>query len=168
MNLSLDELQSEVSEWAEENFPGQPPVNPERGIYEELGEFAEAAESGDMEAIEDAIGDVVIYCCDFTAKRDLPLSECIQAVDEDDLWLSSNTSSLLLYAAGRIAHSELKLDQEIREDDDDVGDEATMKGVGLLLLYLNQISGIFGTTIDRCVERAWGEVSEREWDSGYK
>jgi NTP pyrophosphatase (non-canonical NTP hydrolase) len=84
--LDLGELQAEVLSWSVRNFGEQPSSRLLLGLVEELGELCHAhlkQEQGirTSEAHEaarvDAVGDVVIFLCDYCARTGLSLEGCI-------------------------------------------------------------------------------------------
>lgn len=101
----FDLLQDEVSEWALKNFGPQPIHRPVMGVSEEVGELAEAAlsllkvvaasgrlshaqlkkeqgirggEEKYLAAAENAVGDIIIYLCDYCSKAKLSIAGAIQ------------------------------------------------------------------------------------------
>ncbi len=84
--ISLRQLQSEVGEWSYDNFGLQQSYRPLLGIGEELGELNHAhlkreqgirGKQDYREAQMDAIGDLVIYLCDYCAKEGIDLSDAV-------------------------------------------------------------------------------------------
>lgn len=91
--LDIDKFQKHVYEWQSINFPQSP--GPEiaadrmfKGIVEELGELAHAdlkqaqgiRTNEDHDAARlDAIGDMVVYICQYCSERGIVISEAILA-----------------------------------------------------------------------------------------
>ena len=72
--MTIEEIQQEVAAWVSHNFPNHHSWHPILGMQEELGELSHAylkrtqgvrtTENHDA-AIEDAVGDLLIYLLDF-------------------------------------------------------------------------------------------------------
>lgn len=85
--MDLGILQEEVREWSTRNFVDQPSYMPLLGVGEEVGELNHAFlkklqnirmdESHD-ENMRDAIGDIIIYLCDFCSRENISLALCIE------------------------------------------------------------------------------------------
>lgn len=83
----LRRLQIEQRAWTEKNFGERPAWHPLLGLVEEIGELAHAylkREQGirgtraeHNEAIRDAIGDIVIYLCDFCSREHIDLQDAV-------------------------------------------------------------------------------------------
>jgi NTP pyrophosphatase (non-canonical NTP hydrolase) len=83
------QYQSEISEWSKANF-NQDPIDPLLGIGEEVGELMHAVlkqrqgirKGSDPEAtkalIEDSLGDLFIYMCDFCSRNNIDLEFAIR------------------------------------------------------------------------------------------
>lgn len=69
---------------------------------------------------------------------------------------------------GELNHSELKQLQGIRDEDNDVGDEATKDSVGDIVIYLMDFCARRGISMADCVDMASEEVLDREWDADVK
>lgn len=84
--MTLKQLQAEVKEWTEHNFPNAEKVDPVLGVAEETGELCHAilkmkqgiriSEDHVGEAI-DAIGDIVIYLADVCNKYGFDLESVV-------------------------------------------------------------------------------------------
>lgn len=97
--LTFDDLHilvEEHKEWANENFPGQPPEWCIMGATEELGELCHSElklnqgirlEEDDVgeEATQDAVGDIIIYLMDFCQRRDIDFVSCLESASEEVL-----------------------------------------------------------------------------------
>lgn len=88
--MKLNELQEEVHQWSGSNFDQHDPINPLLGIVEEIGELCHAVlkrrqnirMDEDHDANErDAIGDIVVFLCDYCSMQGLSLSGCV-----DETW----------------------------------------------------------------------------------
>lgn len=89
-NMHLFQLQTEVKEWSERNFPNNKVHQPLLGALEELGELAHAhlkqeqGIRGDQHAAKaDAVGDIIIYLADYCARNELCLAECVRTAWEE-------------------------------------------------------------------------------------
>lgn len=153
--MTYAQLQAEQWEWARERFgperSASKALQPFTGVVEELGELDEAALRGDVNAIEDAIGDTVIYLCDLCNRMNWQMPG-VRA-----LTLQCHSQTALL---GRLAHSVLKTAQGIRQNEDHaaVGHEA----IYWLLDQLDNVAAHWhiGDALS-CAETAWQEVSQR-------
>jgi NTP pyrophosphatase (non-canonical NTP hydrolase) len=184
--MKLNDLQQQVGEWAKMNFDNNhskvdrcsavgpsdtilKEVAPLLGIFEELGEFAE----GDMfgtkvvdqrEKQRDALGDVGIYLCDFTSRLGIPLEEVANATPS--FTYRMHPYQLLLYAAGRIAHANLKHHQGIRGMDQPIHYDTEMRSrLGDFINLLKTVSStalgedFWSITVD-----TWEKiVAKRNW-----
>lgn len=166
----FESLQSEVGEWSQENFPGQPDVNPYLGSSEETGELADALSLDDQPDEEelDAVGDILVYLADFCAIRGLDYQDCYERVDEverqhDDFFRE------MFSARGKLDRSVLKQRQGIRLDEDRVGESAEIQALARILNCLEDFAESRGYTLEDAIRNAWyDEVIDREWDSSYK
>ena len=101
--LTFGQLQKEHKEWADRNFPNNKPHTPLLGLMEELGEMADVvlatsivgriahshlkAEQGirgskeqHAAKIKDAIGDMLVFLCNYCTRNDYDLQEIIEEV----------------------------------------------------------------------------------------
>jgi len=93
MSVNLRDLQKEVGEWSRQNFPNNKSYHPLLGVVEEVGELSHAhlkSEQGirgtkveHITAKIDAIGDIIIYLCDYCERNGLVLDACIGATWEE-------------------------------------------------------------------------------------
>lgn len=92
----LRQLESELGEWADENFPGQPAEWCLMGATEELGELNHSElkqlqgirlDEDDVgeEATKDAVGDVVIYLIDFCNRKGIDFTDSLKMASEEVL-----------------------------------------------------------------------------------
>lgn len=85
-SMTLAGVQAELRPWQEHNFPGSSPWEPLVGVAEEVGELSHAFlkrhqrirlnEDHDAK-IRDALGDVLIYLCDFANREGVDLDEVL-------------------------------------------------------------------------------------------
>lgn len=88
-NLDLAAFQYDVGQWAERNFGEVQPIQPLLGMVEELGELCHAIlkhqqgirgfedEATVRVAIEDAVGDLMVYAANFMNRHGLSLERAI-------------------------------------------------------------------------------------------
>lgn len=89
------QYQDEVTTWSRANFPSQDPIDPLLGITEEVGELNHAVlkqrqgirNGSDPRAtkalIEDALGDIFIFMCDFAQRNNIDLEFVIKDTWEE-------------------------------------------------------------------------------------
>lgn len=92
MTSNLNYVQKHLKPWQEHNFPDRPDWQPLLGIGEEVGElnhaFLKRAQdirgSADAHtlAIKDALGDILIFMCDFANSQGLNLENILA-----DTWM---------------------------------------------------------------------------------
>ena len=87
--IDLQEIQQQQADWSFRNFGNQPSTQPLLGIVEEVGELSHAVlkraqgirtNEDHQAAIDDAVGDIVIYLMDFCSKEGINLETAIQTV----------------------------------------------------------------------------------------
>jgi len=167
------QLQDEVAAWSERNFPSSigRPDRPILGIFEELGELAEALWKRRREEAGDAIADTAIYMADACAKLGWDMStivaDALLAADNDALDESDprDVCSTLLVLVGKAAHHYLKSAQQIRTNED--------HAAGLRAAFVQIVSTIWDcwdeTRVDRDipfdqgVKAVWEKVRRRNW-----
>ena len=154
--MNLKQLQSEHNEWAERNFGAHEAWQPLVGMIEELGELAEARREGNVPKILDAIGDVMIFMCDFCS--------CV-SFDFDELVAGKRTKIFnddLRIWAGKLCHHFLKKHQGIRGK----ADEHT-QDIRIILHYIIGILDnqcvLLGTSVERVTVDTWQTVKVRDW-----
>ena len=90
MDKTLKQIQLEVFKWSRYNFGGQPAHRPLLGVVEEIGELshvflkeeqgirlASETEQQRFEKEKDSLGDIMIYLCDYAARRGIDLQEAL-------------------------------------------------------------------------------------------
>jgi len=85
-------------------------VAPLMGMTEEIGELLEADTAGDMEAVEDAVGDILIYLADWCYRESFSFPE-IQSILQQS---PEKHLKQLGIACGKLYHAKLKRCQGIR------------------------------------------------------
>lgn len=167
-------LETEVGEWSEDNFGGQPDHYPFLGTGEEAGELADDIDLGapPNEAELDAVGDILVYAADFCYRRGLDYQAAYEAAQDrtpvhDDFWREWTA------ARGQLERSILKQlqgidDAEKYADGSRVGHDAEQQALARVLCGLVDLADDRGYTLEECVEVAWyDEVIDREWDSDF-
>lgn len=88
--MTIRELQTDVGEWSRKNFPRNSAIEPALGLVEEVGELFHAilkqrqgirgTYEEHEEAKRDAVGDIVIYLCDYCERSGFDLEEVVEQV----------------------------------------------------------------------------------------
>lgn len=90
--MTLSEYQTAVGAWSAKNFGNQPSYRPLLGVAEEVGELCHAhlkAEQGirvnedHFAAKCDAVGDIIIYLCDYCAHEGISLEVALATAWEE-------------------------------------------------------------------------------------
>lgn len=152
--MTYEQLQAEQAKWAATRFGAEcsPTIalKPLAGVVEELGELSRALIRRNVNAIEDAIGDTVIYLCDLCTRMGWAIPEPLKG------------GRLDLDVIGRLSHSVLKSAQGIRQAEDHRGDG--LAAVRELLGGLDHLANGWhiGDALD-CATFVWTEeVSKRD------
>lgn len=83
--MSYEIVELDIIRWAEARriIPNAKPYSQLLKAVSEMGELADAENKGDIPAIKDAVGDVVVCLINYCALRDISLVECLKgAYDE--------------------------------------------------------------------------------------
>lgn len=77
--MSYRELELQVIRWAEDRriIPNATPASQLLKAVSEMGELADAEGKRDLEAIKDAVGDVLVCLINYCALRDIDLVTCL-------------------------------------------------------------------------------------------
>ena len=77
--MSYRELELQVIRWAEDRriIPNATPTSQLLKAVSEMGELADAEGKRDLEAIKDAVGDVLVCLINFCALRDIDMVTCL-------------------------------------------------------------------------------------------
>ena len=77
--MSWSEIELKVIRWAEDRriIPNGTPVSQLLKAVSEMGELADAEGKRDLEAIQDAVGDVLVCLINYCALRDLDMTRCL-------------------------------------------------------------------------------------------
>lgn len=78
-------LEIDVVRWAEARriIPNAKPYSQLLKAVAEMGELADAENKGDMPAIKDGVGDVLVCLINYCALRDIDLTECLAGAYEE-------------------------------------------------------------------------------------
>ena len=145
----LNQIQSEILTWSKQNFPNNRPIHPLLGIFEEFGEYKEAI-TPDEKA--DAIGDALIYMLDYAARVNVKAS-----------YIFGNYKKPLpaIIIFGRLSHHNLKLEQNIRKNEDHLAHiKSLLVSVKDKLYFYAMDCGIDPIST---LEETWTQVSKRNW-----
>lgn len=82
---SYQQVEMDVIQWAEARkiIPNAKPYSQLLKAVSEMGELADAENKGDMPAIKDAVGDVVVCLINYCALRDIDLTDCLAGAYEE-------------------------------------------------------------------------------------
>ena len=80
MGLSYSQIEMSVIRWAEDRkiIPNATPVSQLLKAVSEMGELCDAEGKRDMEAIRDAVGDVMVCLINYCALKDINLVDCME------------------------------------------------------------------------------------------
>lgn len=174
---TLNELRIEVGKWSFENFgvnrskANDPTMvlgslAPLMGMAEEIGELEEATTYADL---EDAVGDIVIYMCDYLYREDskFPIDKYIfeEVIPSHDDKMRGIRINL-----GKLWHCTLKRHQGIRGMDDDLAyqieKDRCVLGIIHHLYHFVRIHLARDTnyTLFHIANKTWDEVvKKRDW-----
>ena len=82
--MSYSQIEMSVIRWAEDRkiIPNATPVSQLLKAVSEMGELCDAEGKRDMDAIKDAVGDVMVCLINYCALRDLNLTACLEGAYE--------------------------------------------------------------------------------------
>lgn len=83
--MSFADVQMKVIQWAEKRsiIPHAKPHTQLLKAVSEMGELCDAELKGDMPAIKDGLGDVLVCLINYCALRDVDLVECLKGSYEE-------------------------------------------------------------------------------------
>ena len=83
--MSYKEVELKVLRWAEARriIPNAKPHSQLLKAVAEIGELADAENKGDMDAIKDGVGDVMVCLINYCALRDIDLTQCLWGAYEE-------------------------------------------------------------------------------------
>lgn len=156
---ALAVVQDEMVGWQKHNFPGRPNWIPLLGAVEEMGELAESDKRTD---ILDAVGDIVIYLCDYSNSMSYNLSELWDEQKSVRTYgITLDQVKAVQIHMGRLAHSHIKAFQNIRRNEDHAGNAKL--AIGRILHHLDVICTIEETTLETVIFTTWEQVKARDW-----
>jgi len=82
--MSYAQIEMQVLQWAEARriIPNATPASQLLKAVSEMGELADAEGKRDLDAIKDAVGDVIVCLINYCALRDLDLVQCLEGAYE--------------------------------------------------------------------------------------
>lgn len=162
--MNLQNIQAEVAAWSQKNFGDQPAWRPLLGIGEELGELNHAylkREQGIRQdedhdaAMRDAVGDIVIFLCDFSSRARFPMpTKDYETILKDTTKPPNAWSPLLL-----IGRNLGRLNEHYLYDQPDAAKWDIVR------IFKNLQGFCLATDINLHAEvcNAWLQVKERDW-----
>lgn len=186
---TYQQIQNEVGAWASANFgdnespyfvlkmkpfpEGWQPGNqmpdtlvaleslcPLLGIIEEIGELAAAV---DQYKIEDAVGDIFIYICDYAYRVGIDI-ETLSGTLHTRATSAEDPFKRLVECAGKLCHGTLKRHEGIRGFTDDTKYRNHCEWcVAELLVCLEHYATVSGIDLLATVNSVWCDVSQRDW-----
>ena len=159
MNKELRVIQLEVGVWNEFNFPNNTKENCIFGIVEEIGELSHCIlkqnqgirkESSTEEKLQDAIGDIIIYCLNYCNYCGIDIMEALDnstVADYEDFSILDIICNMCSEIPSLIKNSSV------------IG-EVTIGGIVRNLYMLCEHKDYCLLDITNTV---WDEVSERNW-----
>lgn len=149
------ELRDQVGKWSQHNFGDQLPHRPAMGIVEELTELSEALDEKDVTKVLDAVGDIVIYMADYYYRRGWDFSAT---------WVGRlpSDSGSIIHLIGRLCHSHLKGEQNIRGGSEKHDAEVRVT-CSYILGHLDTICTFMDRDLVGVVQETWDVVSKRDW-----
>lgn len=172
------QIQAQVCAWNMEQFGYQPTdrlgvccdengkvsvflghVAPLLGLVEELGELHEAVSGADF---EDAVGDMMIYMCDYCGRQGVTMPHNPQVAPDDRY----DPITGLVVSVGRLSHANLKRFQNIRGmDNDEAFAEAQNKAVIGFVWHMEElVRARTKTTLVAILNTVWRNVvRKRDW-----
>ncbi len=145
---TFEQLQKEQAEWARYNFPNALPHQPLLGMGEELGELL-TSETGADEV--DAVGDILIYACDYANRNHLQFREPAQ-----EHWRNCEM------ALPHLFHFHLKQEQGIRYSFADAQDKK-QEWFDNFLCHIFYLARQFDFSAAEAVSTTWDKVRQRDW-----
>lgn len=79
MSASFSDIEMKVIRWAEDRriIPNGTPASQLLKAVSEMGELCDAEGKRDMDAIKDAVGDVLVCLINYCALRDIDMTRCL-------------------------------------------------------------------------------------------
>ncbi len=152
-----DALQVKLARWQSRNFGPAPAHLLTLGVVEEVGELVVAVEAMDSDAIDDALGDIGIYCAQLATARRLAIATPLTRADRPTG--SMKSSQWMIVGASLAAHVALKESQGIRGIDGEVARIGTYAALAMIGVGYSGL-GIEAFT---CMGRTAEHVMRRDW-----
>ena len=177
-SFDFEKFQKDAYPWFEKNFgPIEPTKSgvkyihqPLLGIVEEVGELISAMNIRSkcvainteqrgfvVDQIGDAIGDIMIYMCDYCRCLGFPMSEL-----ENNIKPLDTTDSSFAMLIGSLCHNHLKMEQGIRGSVEDHLDDIKITLSTLITMLVNVCCDL-GFNFNDVLSKTWSEVSKRDW-----
>ena len=157
MSKNFGNIQAEQKEWSVRNFGAHDhKYRPLLGVIEELGEFYEATTMGAKDAALDAVGDVVVYMCDVCNQWGWDLNALYEA-----RLITSNADWPIARIQGKLAHHQLKYDQNIRKGEHHESQLLTL--MKMVLYRLDESCEFMNVELTEVVQSVWDQVRQRSW-----
>lgn len=85
VNVTYREIELRVIRWAEARriIPNAKPHSQLLKAFSEMGELADAEAKGDLPAIKDAVGDILVCLINYCALRDIDMVNCLAGAYEE-------------------------------------------------------------------------------------
>lgn len=170
----LNELKRDVYKWSTENFGVEQPYQyPLMGVAEEFGELITSVlkqkqgiddehkyqDRVGEESEKDAVGDMVVYLVDFCARFPHTLDIEGEYQNRKNGMTTRENEVDSVFSIGE------EIGMLFSHEDKAASDQQMQIAVAMLVVKLEEFCEHRGFTLDECIEAAWGEVQEREWDS---
>lgn len=166
MSFSLKQLQEEMKEWQDHNFPDRQSWTPLMGMVEEFGEILE--EKPLIPAILnynqlDGVADMLIFLSDYCNAKGFSYQELWDGRKPEKEYLvvlpdSVPTISILL---GRLCHSHIKCEQGIRASEEQHLEDLKRNIQFLIYELIRLVPGEQNTL--KLMEEVWSKVKQRDW-----
>ena len=147
--ITFKQLTIEQSAWAQKNFPNALPHLPLLGMGEELGELFTSETQEDE---KDAVGDILIYACDYAWRNNLQFREPAQ-----EHWRNVEM------ALPQLFHFHIKQEQGIRYSFEKAQD-GKQEWFDNFLAHVFHTARQFDLNAAQCVHETWERVKLRDWN----
>lgn len=161
-------FQADLKCWLDYNFPDTTRDQQIMGVVEELGELFECQilyDSGtgsgqEEKALKDAVGDVVIFLCNYCTKADISLCYSIEKWQNHNF---GNTTGAAMINLGRLCHADLKHQQGIRGYDEEKTRQELHKYIAGVYCSLSNYCRTINLHIESCIDVALEAIKKRDW-----
>lgn len=153
--MNLIELQKEIIEWSDRNFPGITDASCSfAGMIEEWGEYCEAVRREDIAGEMKEVGDYVIFALDFARRFGLQVPTMERIEDP----FADFPPEKIEVLHGRLAHCYGKMREGIRG-----GDALRAQANEVFHQILSAIYYLQPHRFEASVLGRWNEVKHRDW-----